>query len=237
MINLLFMLNEYEFILKYSLKLISDYPSLTHDILINIDDNYSINRYSVEHEQFHFQHMLMDVIEDKNNLIDVNPIVVDYLFIFIIDNLKFLEWHHFEDRPTGMSVTLFNFTLVYTTELMRLRSRLLKYLFKMKDSYPEFVNSTLNSYIKLIYKDVEKIIQEEIPLVYGFLETLDYTHYVPNKLALKYSMALEKSSIDNDGDFEFIDEGMIKKIDLCSNALDKYKKLINQGFISRLRKI
>ena len=224
MINLLFMLNEYEFILKYSLKLISDYPSLTHDILINIDDNYSINRYSVEHEQFHFQHMLMDVIEDKNNLIDVNPIVVDYLFIFIIDNLKFLEWHHFEDRPTGMSVTLFNFTLVYTTELMRLRSRLLKYLFKMKDSYPEFVNSTLNSYIKLIYKDVEKIIQEEIPLVYGFLETLDYTHYVPNKLALKYSMALEKSSIDNDGDFEFIDEGMIKKIDLCSNALDKYKK-------------
>ena len=225
MINLLFMLNEYEFILKYSLKLISDYPSLTHDILINIDDNYSINRYSVEHEQFHFQHMLMDVIEDKNNLIDVNPIVVDYLFIFIIDNLKFLEWHHFEDRPTGMSVTLFNFTLVYTTELMRLRSRLLKYLFKMKDSYPEFVNSTLNSYIKLIYEDVEKIIHEEFPLIYGFLETLDYTQYVPNKLALKYSMALEKYSIDNDGDFEFIDDDMIKKIELCSNALDKYEKI------------
>ena len=39
MINLLFMLNEYEFVLKYSLKLMSDYPSLTHDILIKIDDN------------------------------------------------------------------------------------------------------------------------------------------------------------------------------------------------------
>lgn len=224
MINLLFMLNEYEFILKYSLKLISDYPSLTHDILINIDDNYSINRYSVEHEQFHFQHLLMDVIEDKNNLIDVNPIVVDYLFIFIIENLKFLEWRHFEDRPAGMSVTLFNFTLVYTNELLRLRSRLLNYLFKMKDNYLEFVNSTLKSYIKLIYKDVEKIIQEEFPLIYGFLETLDYTQYVPNKLALKYSATLKKYSIDNNGDFEFIDEDMIKKIDLCSNALDKYKK-------------
>jgi len=238
MINLLFMLNEYEFILKYSLKLISDYPSLTHDILINIDDNYSINRYSVEHEQFHFQHMLMDVIEDKNNLIDVNPIVADYLFIFIIENLRFLEWRHFEDRPTGMGVTLFNFSLVYSTELMRLRSRLLKYLFKMKDSYPEFVNSTLNSYIKLIYEDVEKIIQEEIPLVYGFLETLDYTHYVPNKLALKYSMALEKYSIDNDGDFGFIDEGMIEKIKLCSNALDNYEKidrtLVSQRFNENL---
>lgn len=225
MINLLFMLNEYEFVLRYSLKLMSDYPSLTHDILIKIDDNYSINRYSVEHEQFRFQHLLMDVIEDKNNLIDVNPIVIDYLFIFIIENLRFLEWRHFEDRPTGMSVTLFNFTLVYTTELMRLRSRLLKYLFKMKDKYPEFVNSTLKSYIKLIYKEVEKIIQEEFPLIYGFLETLDYTQYVPNKLALKYSATLKKYSIDNNGDFEFIDGDMIDKIKLCSNALDKYEKI------------
>ena len=224
MINLLFMLNEYEFVLKYSLKLMSDYPSLTHDILIKIDDNYSINRYSVEHEQFRFQHLLMDVIEDKDNLIDVNPTVVDYLFIFIIENLRFLEWYHHEDKPTSNGVTLFKFTLVYTDELMRLRSRLLKYLFKMHDSYPNFVNSTLNSYIRLINKNVEKIIQEEFPLIYGFLETLDYTQYVPNKLALKYSTALKKYSIDNDGDFEFIDEDMIKKIDLCSNALDKYKK-------------
>lgn len=224
MINLLFMLNEYELVLKYSLKLMSDYPSLTGDILKKIEETYSIDRYSVEHEQFHFQHLLMDVIEDKNNLIDVNPIVVDYLFIFIIENLRFLEWHHFEDRPTGMSVTLFNFTLVYTNELMRLRSRLLNYLFKMKDSYPEFVISTLNSYINLIYENVEKIIQEEFPLIYGFLETLDYTQYVPNKLAFKYCATLKKYSIDNDGDFEFIDEDMIKKIDLCSNALDKYKK-------------
>ena len=37
MINLLFMLNEHEFVLKFSLKLMSDYPSLTHDILIKID--------------------------------------------------------------------------------------------------------------------------------------------------------------------------------------------------------
>ena len=238
MINLLFMLNEYEFVLRYSLKLISDYPSLTHDILIKIDDNYSINRYSVEHEQFHFQHLLMDVIEDKNNLIDVNPIVIDYLFIFIIENLKFLEWHHFEDKPAEMSVILYKFTLVYTTELMRLRSRLLKYLFKMKDEYPEFVNSTLKSYINLIYKDVEKIIQEEFPLIYGFLETLDYTQYVPNKLALKYSSALEKYSIDNDGDFEFIDGDMIEKIKLCSNAFDKYEKidktLVSQRFNENL---
>ena len=225
MINLLFMLNEYELVLKVSLKLMSDYPSLTHDILIKIEDIYSIDRYSVEHEQFHFQHLLMDVIEDKNNLIDVNPIVVDYLFIFIIENLRFLEWHHFEDKPSEMSVILYKFTLVYTTELMRLRSRLLNYLFKMKDEYPEFVNSTLNSYINLIYEDVEKIIHEEFPLIYGFLETLDYTQYVPNKLALKYSRALEKYSIDNDGDFEFIDDDMIKKIDLCSNALDKYEKI------------
>ena len=224
MINLLFMLNEYEFVLKYSLKLMSDYPSLTHDILIKIDDNYSINRYSVEHEQFRFQHLLMDVIEDKDNLIDVNPTVVDYLFIFIIENLRFLEWHHFEDRPTGMSVTLFNFTLVYTTELMRLRSRLLNYLFKMYDGYPEFVNSTLKSYIRLIYKDVEKIIQEEFPMIYGFLETLDYAQYVPNKLAFKYCAALKKHSIDISGDFEFIDCDIIEKIKLCSNALDKYKK-------------
>ena len=224
MINLLFMLNEYEFVLKYSLKLMSDYPSLTHDILIKIDDNYSINRYSVEHEQFRFQHLLMDVIEDKNNLMDVNPIVADYLFIFIIENLRFLEWHHFEDRPTGMSVTLFNFTLVYTTELMRLRSRLLNYLFKLYDSYPEFVNSTLKSYIKLIYKDVEKIIQEEFPMIYGFLETLDYAQYVPNKLAFKYCAALKKHSIDISGDFEFIDCDIIEKIKLCSNALDKYEK-------------
>lgn len=224
MINLLFMLDEYEFVLKYSLKLMSDYPSLTEDILRKIKETYSINRYSVEHEQFHFQHLLMDVIEDKNNLKDVNPIVVDYLFIFIIENLRFLEWYHFEDRPTGMSVTFFNFTLVYTTELMRLRSRLLNYLFKMYGSYPEFVNSTLKSYIQLIYKDVEKIIQEEFPLIYGFLETLDYALYVPNKLAFKYYVALKKYSIDTDGDFELIDWDMIKKIDLCSNALDKNEK-------------
>lgn len=224
MINLLFMLNEHEFVLKYSLKLMSDYPSLTHDILIKINDNYSINRYSVEHEQFHFQHLLMDVIEDKNNLMDVNPIVVDYFFIFIIENLRFLEWYHFDDVPTGMSVTFFNFTLVYTTELMRLRFRLLNYLFKMYDDYPEFVNNTLKSYIKLIHKDVEKIIQKEFPMIYGFLETLDYTQYVPNKLAFKYRVALKKYSIDIKGDFEFIDEDMIKKIYLCSNALDKYKK-------------
>lgn len=225
MINLLFMLNEYEFVLKYSLKLISNHPSLTGDILKKIEETYSIDRYSVEHEQFHFQHLLMDVIEDKNNLIDVNPIVVDYLFIFIIENLRFLEWHHFEDKPSEMSVILYKFTLIYTNELMRLRSRLLNYLFKMKDSYPKFVYSTLNSYINLIYEDVEKIIHEEFPLIYGFLETLDYTQYVPNKLALKYSMALEKYSIDNDGDFEFIDDDMIKKIELCSNALDKYEKI------------
>ena len=224
MINLLFTLKEHESVLKFSLKLMSEYPSLTHDILIKIEDIYSINRYSVEHEQFHFQHLLMNVIEDKNNLIDVNPIVADYLFIFIIENLRFLEWHHFEDKSEEMSVILFKFTLGYTTELMRLRSRLLKYLFKMKDEYPEFVNSTLKSYIKLIYKEVEKIILEEFPLIYGFLETLDYTQYVPNKLALKYSATLKKYSIDNDGDFEFIDEDMIKKIELCSNALDKYKK-------------
>ena len=224
MINLLFMLNEYELVLKYSLKLISNHPSLTGDILKKIEETYSIDRYSVEHEQFHFQHLLMDVIEDKNNLIDVNPIVVDYLFIFIIENLRFLEWRHFEDKPSEMSVILYKFTLVYTNELMRLRSRLLNYLFKMKDSYPKFVYSTLNSYINLIYEDVEKIIHEEFPLIYGFLETLDYTQYVPNKLALKYSMALEKYSIDNDGDFEFIDDDMIKKIELCSNALNKYEK-------------
>lgn len=223
-INLLFMLNEHELVLKVSLKLMSDHPSLTHDILIKIDDIYSIDRYSVEHEQFHFQHLLMDVIEDKNNLIDVNPIVVDYLFIFIIENLRFLEWHHFDDVPTGLSVTLFNFTLVYTTELMRLRSRLLNYLFKMYDEYPDFVNSTLKSYIRLIYKDVEKIIQEEFPMIYGFLETLDYTQYVPNKLAFKYCAALKKHSIDIKGGFELIDGDMIKKIGLCSNALDKYKK-------------
>lgn len=224
MINLLFMLNEYELVLKYSLKLISNHPSLTGDILKKIEETYSIDRYSVEHEQFHFQHLLMDVIEDKNNLIDVNPIVVDYLFIFIIENLRFFEWRHFEDKPSEMSVILYKFTLVYTNELMRLRSRLLNYLFKMKDSYPKFVYSTLNSYINLIYEDVEKIIHEEFPLIYGFLETLDYTQYVPNKLALKYSMALEKYSIDNDGDFEFIDDDMIKKIELCSNALNKYEK-------------
>lgn len=224
MINLLFRLNKHEFVLRFSLKLMSDYPSLTHDILINIEDNYSINRYSVEHEQFHFQHLLMDVIEDKNNLIDVNPIVVDYLFIFIIVNLKFLQWRHFEDMPSRRSVTLFNFTLVYTTELMRLRFRLLNYLFKMYDEYPEFVNSTLKSYIKLIYKDVEKIILEEFPMIYGFLETLDYTQYVPNKLAFKYCVALKKHSIDINGDFEFINRDMIKKIKLCSNALNEYKK-------------
>jgi len=224
MINLLFMLNEYEFVLKYSLKLMSDYPSLTHDILIKIDDNYSINRYSVEHEQFRFQHLLMDVIEDKDNLIDVNPTVVDYLFIFIIENLRFLEWYHHEDKPTSNGVTLFKFTLVYTDELMRLRSRLLKYLFKMKYSYPKFVYNTLNSYIKLIYKDVKKIIQEEFPLIYGFLETLDYTHYVPNKFAFKYFVALKRHSIDVEGDFELIDFNIIKKINLCSNALDKYEK-------------
>ena len=39
MINLLFRLNEYEFVLKFSLKLISKFPSLTHDILINIEKN------------------------------------------------------------------------------------------------------------------------------------------------------------------------------------------------------
>lgn len=238
MINLLFMLNEYEFVLKYSLKLMSDYPSLTHDILIKIADNYSINRYSVEHEQFHFQHLLMDVIEDKNNLIDVNPIIVDYLFIFIIENLRFLEWYHHEDKPTSNGVTLFKFTLVNTNELMRLRSRLLKYLFKMHDSYPEFVNSTLNSYIRLINKNVEKIIQEEFSLIYGFLKTLDYTQYVPNKLALKYSATLKKYSIDNEGYFEFIDGDMIEKIKLCSNALDKYEKidrtLVCQRFIETL---
>ena len=171
MINLLFMLNEYEFVLKYSLKLISNHPSLTGDILKKIEETYSIDRYSVEHEQFHFQHLLMDVIEDKNNLIDVNPIVVDYLFIFIIENLRFLEWHHFEDKPSEMSVILYKFTLVYTNELMRLRFRLLNYLFKMKDSYPKFVYSTLNSYINLIYEDVEKIIHEEYPFIYSYLET------------------------------------------------------------------
>lgn len=224
MINLLFMLNEHEFVLRFALKLMSDYPSLTGDIFKKIEETYSIDRYSVEHEQFRFQHLLMDVIEDKNNLMDVNPIVVDYLFIFIIENLRFLEWYHFEDRPTGMSVTLFNFTLVYTTELMRLRSRLLNYLFKMYDGYPEFVNSTLKSYIRLIYKDVEKIIQEEFSMIYGFLETLDYTQYVPNKLAFKYCTALKKYSIDINGGFELIDEDMIKKIGLCSNALDKYEK-------------
>ena len=224
MINLLFMLNQHEFILRFSLKLLTDFPSLTHDILINIEDIYSIDRYSVEHEQYHFQHLLMDVIEDKNNLMDVNPIVVDYLFIFIIKNLRFLEWYHHEDKPTSKGVTLFKFTLVYTTELMQMRSRLLKYLFKMYDSYPEFVYNTLKSYIRLIYKNVEKIIQEEFPLIYGFLETLDYTQYVPNKLAFKYFVALKRYSIDIDGDFEFIDFGMIKKINLCSNALDKYEK-------------
>ena len=224
MINLLFMLNKHEFILEYSLKLMSDYPSLTHDILIKIDEKYSINRYSVEHQQFHFQHLLMDVIEDKNNLMAVNTIVVDYLFIFIIENLRFLEWHHFDDMPTRMSVTLFNFTLVYTIELMRLRSRLLNYLFKMYDDYPEFVNNTLKSYIKLIHKEIEKIIQEEFPMIYGFLETLDYTQYVSNKLAVKYRVALNKYSIDIKGDFEFIDCDIIEKIKLCSNALDEYKK-------------
>ena len=94
----------------------------------------------------------------------------------------------------------------------------------MYDGYPEFVNRTLKSYIKLIHKDVEKIIQEEFLMIYGFLETLDYTQYVPNKLALKYCIALKKYSIDIKGDFEFIDRDMIKKIYLCSNALDKNKK-------------
>lgn len=226
MINLLFMLKQHEFILKFSLKLISNHPSLTHDILINIEKNYSFNRYSIEHEQFYYQNLLMDVIEN-NDLKDVNPIVVDYLFIFIIKNLRYLVWHHHEDKPTKRGMTIFNFNVVYTDELMRLRSRLLSYLFKMYGNYPEFVNSTLKSYIRLIYKDVEKIIQEEIPLIYGFLQTLDYTHYVPNKLAFKYYSALKKYSIDNDEDFKFIDWGMIKKIDLCSNALDKYKKFDN----------
>ena len=37
-----------------------------------------------------------------------------------------------------------------------------------------------------------------------------------NKLAFKYRVALKKYSIDIKGDFEFIDEDMIKKIYLCS---------------------
>lgn len=226
MINLLFILNQHELILKFSLKLISDHPSLTHDILINIEKNYSFNRYSIEHEQFYYQNLLMDIIEN-NNLKDVNPIVVDFLFIFIIKNLRYLAWHHHEDKPTKRGMVIFNFNVGNTAELMRLRSRLLNYLFKMYGKYPEFVNSTLESYIKLINKDVKKIIQKEFPLIYGFLQTLDYTHYVPNKLAFKYYIALKEYSIDNDGGFEFIDSGMIKKIDLCSDALDEYKKFDN----------
>ena len=234
MVDLLFTLNQHEFILKFSLKLISNYPSLTPDILINVEKNYSIDRYSVEHEQFRFQHLLMDVIEDKNNLADVNPVVVDYLFIFIITNLKFLEWRHVDDKPTKKGVTIFNFNLVYSQELIRLRFRVLKYLFKMYGSYPEFVMSTLESYIKLIHKDVEKIIQEEFSLIYGFLEILDYTHYVPNKLAFEYYSALSKYSIVNDGSFSFIDWDMIKKIKSCSNAFNKYEKVDEEDIHHKL---
>ena len=54
--------------------------------------------------------------------------------------------------------------------------------------------------------------------------TLDYKRYSPNKLACLYKNKLDEYNIDYEGEFEFIDENIIKLIHACSNSFSIHER-------------
>ena len=225
MINLLFQSAKYKFVLKFALKLIYQKPSLLNDILFNISQKYSFSDYS-KNDEFYLQHMLIDVLNDQHDLGSYSQLIADNVFKFVITDIKYLDEFSTEWGILRISdLPRVNVELDYDDSLFELRQKVLNYLFKMYDDYPLFVGKTLEKYIDEINENFSQIIEKEFDYIYSFLMTLDYKRYSPNKLACLYKNKLDEYNIDYEGDFEFIDENIIKKIYACSNSFSIHERI------------
>ncbi|WP_406535255.1 hypothetical protein [Methanobrevibacter sp.] len=224
MINLLFESYNYKFVLEFAFKLIYKKPSLLKDILFNINQKYSFTDYS-KNDEFYLQHLLIDVLNNQHNLGSYSQLIADKVFQFVITDIKYLEefgteWGilHISDLPR------LNVELNYDDALLELRQKILDYLFKMYDDNNLFVGKTLEMYIDTINENFSPVIEKEFNQIYSFLNTLDYKRYYPNKIAYLYKNKLNEYNVDYEGEFEFIDENIIKKIHTCSNAFSIHER-------------
>lgn len=224
MINLLFESYNYKFVLEFALKLIYKKPSLLNDILFNINQKYSFTDYS-KNDDFYLQHMLIDVLNNQHNLGSYSQLIADEVFQFVITDNKYLEEFGTEWGILRIGdLPRVNVELNYDDSLFELRQKVLNYLFKMYDDNTLFVGKTLEMYIDTINENFSQIIEKEFDYIYSFLMTLDYKRYSPNKLAYLYKNKLDEYNIDYEGEFEFIDENIIKLIHACSNSFSIHER-------------
>lgn len=219
-INLLFQSDKHKFVLEFALKLLYKKPSLFKDILFNIKQTYELTDFS-QNEEYYLQNILLDVLNDYHDRESYCQLVSDIIFRFIITNLKFLE-----EYCIGGSIFLisdfirFEVNVNFDEKLAELRKKVFGYLFKMHDEYPLFVEKSVESFINSFNESILSIIENEFDLIYSFLETLDYERYMPNKLAYLFKEKLDGCKISYNSNFEFINEDIIKQINVCSNSFN-----------------
>ena len=222
-INLLFRSDKHKFVLEFALKLLYKKPSLFKDVLFNIHQTYQLTDYS-KNEEFYLQNILIDVLNDYRDRGSNCQLVADNIFKFIINDLKFLEEYCMGGRIFRISdLARFDVNVNVEENLTVLRKKIFKYLFKMHVEYPLFVEKSIERYINRFNVSISSIIESEFNLIYSFLEALGHERYMPNKLSYLYKEKLDDCEISYNQNFEFINEDIIKQINVCSNSFNTHE--------------
>lgn len=207
--------------LQFSMKLIMKKPSLTGDILWAIIENHAYTTSSISNN-LNIQNKFMDYVESEIFTAD-ERIVLDKIFLFILYENRFLSWKHMTQTFLNSIIPQpVELTLNPTETIEQFRLRLLKYLLKLCETYPNEIEKILKQYTKSIYEN-NPILENEEEIIYKIFKKMNFDKYSPNKICYEYIVKMEKASINLNFNFdEFLNKKLLEKISLVSNSLDRY---------------
>lgn len=194
--------------LEITLDLLAKQPSRLPEVLKFIDESF---KYNLKDRDYGYQrqNLLLDVLLDKN----LNKTKIKFangIFLHLIESL--LGWHFTEYGSKGHSISICNFDLYKSEELLALRTRILKHLYLIFDTRDNQVQKILN---RIVYPggDIdENIYVNELPIYQKIIsEKLDTTQYYHCRFVKKLSKHLLSvgSSIPENWR-DFIDSNIMK---------------------------
>jgi len=178
---------------ELGLKLMFKQPSRIPEVLKHLNENIAFQRFDFKYGYLR-QHILLDTL-DNNEFTSREKAISEQ--IFLSKSSSFLGWeYHQTEGKGGGKIVIYNFQLVKTNALLKLRKKILERLFTLFKNNQQIVLDTMNKYAWTSKSFDSSIYAEERHIISEFISNnLNPENYSHCKLVNQYDDTLKEHNI------------------------------------------